>query len=182
MSMSMNELPRIVGSHVLYKGSFFALQCDKLVVKENEQYDYYSLIGPPISVMVIATDSDNNIVLNWEYRHPVKQVLLSCPGGILDFEEPPLICAARELYEETGFVAENYEIMGESFPFPGVCNQKVICARAYNARKKGEPQRENSEFIQTELFSKERLKNSLLKGTPVDGLLLTALFLANLYT
>lgn len=93
-------------------------------------------------------------------------------------DESPTACAQRELLEETGFKAEHFEIMGESYPFPGICTQKIIYVRAYNAVLSGPKQLEHAEFIETELFTPDKLKKTLKNKTPTDGLLLTSLFFA----
>lgn len=175
--MSLNELPEVVSSETVYT-SFFQIKKETLKLSNQKNYDYYILEPSPFSVMVLATTPYNEYVLNWEYRHPVKHVLLSCPGGVLYENETPETCAERELLEETGYSAESFEIMGETHPFPGICSQKTYFVRAYNAVQSGPSQLEAAEWIETELFSPEKLKKKLESKTPTDGLLLTALFFA----
>jgi ADP-ribose pyrophosphatase len=174
--MSLNELPRVVETQLVVEESFFKLRKDRLQIPHHDEYDYYTLEGPPFAVMVLATTAQNDYVLNWEYRHPVKAIVLSCPGGILHSDEPPVVCAQRELLEETGFIAERFQVMGQSHPLPGICTQKVIFVRAYNARFSAPQQLEPAEFIETELFTPQKLQQTLKRDIAIDGLLLTALF------
>ena len=55
---------------------------------------------------VIPLLPDGNIILVKQYRYPIEKVTLEIPAGKLDKEgEDPLICAERELSEETGYTA-----------------------------------------------------------------------------
>ena len=66
---------------------------------------YTSFTSQPQAVMVIAQTIDKKWVINFEYRCPTRQVLLSLPGGCVDFGEEPLVAAKRELLEETDYSA-----------------------------------------------------------------------------
>ncbi len=174
--MSLNELPSVIDTEILAQEAFFQLRKEKLKIPNQEDYNYYTLVGPPYAVMVLATTAQNDFVLNWEYRHAVRQTLLSCPGGIMHRDETAAECGQRELLEETGYTAEHFEVMGEAFPFPGVCTQKIIYVRAHNAIFSQDKQLEHAELIETELFSQDKLQKALADKVPTDGLLLTALF------
>jgi ADP-ribose pyrophosphatase len=176
------KLPQVIETHILAEESFFQMKKEVLSIPNQSNYSYYTLEAPCYAVMVLATTAQNLYVLNWEYRHPAKQILLSCPGGILNPGETPIECAERELLEETGFRAERFELMGESFPFPGVVTQKTVFVRAFNAVISRPPQLEAAEFIETELFTEEKLNKALKSNTPTDGLLLSALYLGTLIT
>lgn len=178
--MSLNNIPRVLHTTVVHDNDFFQLRKERLELTPHDSYDYYTIEAAPFAVMVIATTPQNEYVLNWEYRHPVKSILLSCPGGIMHAGETPLSCAARELLEETGYEAEHFEIIGEAHPFPGICAQKTIYVRAHNAKFSGPQQLDQMELIEPALFSPEHLKKTLESQIPIDGLLLSALFLASL--
>jgi len=51
---------------------------------------------------------DGRIVLERQYRHPTGKVMIEIPAGKLDPGEAPLVCAQRELLEETGYVAREW--------------------------------------------------------------------------
>lgn len=65
-------------------------------------------IRHPGAVMVIPLLDDGRIVLERQYRHPVRQVLIEFPAGKLDAGEDPLACGQRELLEETGYTAREW--------------------------------------------------------------------------
>lgn len=56
-------------------------------------------------VTVLAISEDGRIPLVRQYRPALDRVTTELPGGLLDSGEPPETCAARELFEETGYRA-----------------------------------------------------------------------------
>lgn len=56
-------------------------------------------------VTVLAISEDGRIPLVRQYRPALDRVTTELPGGLLDSDEPPEACAARELFEETGYRA-----------------------------------------------------------------------------
>ena len=63
-------------------------------------------IKHPGASAVIPLLPDNQIILVKQFRYPVGQVTLEVPAGKLDkVDEDPIVCAERELSEETGYTA-----------------------------------------------------------------------------
>lgn len=63
-------------------------------------------IKHPGASSIIPLLPDNQIILVRQYRYPVAQVTLEVPAGKLDSpDEDPVVCARRELSEETGYTA-----------------------------------------------------------------------------
>ncbi len=170
-----DEIVTVDHCEVVYD-HYFRIEKELLKIPDQDDYTYYTLIGAPVAVMILAKTEDERYVLNREYRHPVREILLSCPGGVKGEDESPLECAERELLEETGFKAESFEIIGESYPFPGVCTQKTVYVTAKNAFDTGKHAREHAEFIlETVLLTHSDIKRSIQNKIPIDGLLLSAL-------
>jgi 8-oxo-dGTP pyrophosphatase MutT (NUDIX family) len=57
-------------------------------------------------VLILPLLTPTDVVMIRNYRFSVGSELLELPAGTLEPPEPPLACAARELEEETGLVAE----------------------------------------------------------------------------
>jgi ADP-ribose pyrophosphatase len=71
-------------------------------------------------VMVIALLEDAQrglqVVLERQFRYPMKRVMIEFPAGKLDPGEDVLACARRELKEETGYSATQWARAGVLHP------------------------------------------------------------------
>ena len=62
-----------------------------------------------VAVIALLDDApDPRLVLVRQHRHPVDKILLELPAGRLEPGEQTLVCAQRELLEETGYVADEW--------------------------------------------------------------------------
>ena len=69
--------------------------------------DFFVNVRPDIA-LVLPITPQQEIVFVRQYRHGVGEVLLELPAGSFNpEEESPELAAARELAEETGYVAES---------------------------------------------------------------------------
>jgi len=74
---------------------------------------------------IVAIDSENNVLLVRQYRKAVEGMLLEIPAGGMEPGEDALVCASRELEEETGFSAERWEELGFFYTSPGFCTEQM---------------------------------------------------------
>ena len=114
-----------VDSETIYVGKIFALRADEVRmprgnIARREVVEHYG------AVAVLAMDDDNNIVMVYQYRHPVGRRLWELPAGLLDLGgEPPHITAARELKEEAGLSAQNWRVLVDLVSAPGFSDESV---------------------------------------------------------
>ncbi|HVZ42915.1 MAG TPA: NUDIX hydrolase [Ramlibacter sp.] len=100
-----------VATEELLKASFLHVVRDTVRLP-NGRTSTREYILHPGAVMVIPLLDDGRIVLERQYRHPVKGVLVEFPAGKLDAGEDHLACAKRELLEETGYAAREWALAG----------------------------------------------------------------------
>jgi len=79
----------------------------------------------PGGAAVVALDDDNRVCLLRQFRHAAGGWLTELPAGKLDGGEPPLECAQRELAEEAGVTARQWDKLGECFSSPGVLTEVI---------------------------------------------------------
>lgn len=70
----------------------------------------------PGAVMIVPLLDDGRVVLELQYRYPIGKVMLEFPAGKLDVGESSLVCAQRELREETGYTASEWAYAGTIHP------------------------------------------------------------------
>ncbi|MDR1824054.1 MAG: NUDIX hydrolase [Bifidobacteriaceae bacterium] len=78
------------------------------------------------AVAVIAIDHQGRVLLQSQYRHPVRRDLWEPPAGLLDVAgEPPVETAQRELFEEADLQAADWRRLIAFFSTPGGCNEVI---------------------------------------------------------
>ena len=70
----------------------------------------------PGAVAILALLDDGRILLERQYRYPIAKVCMEIPAGKLDPNEDPLVCAQRELEEETGYSASKWSYIRRIHP------------------------------------------------------------------
>jgi len=73
----------------------------------------------------VAAVRDGKLCLGKQWRVALGRMTLEIPAGKIDPGEDPAVCAARELAEETGLVAESLEFVASSAGAPGFTNERT---------------------------------------------------------
>jgi ADP-ribose pyrophosphatase len=67
-----------------------------------------------------------DVLLVRQFRPAIRDSLTEIPAGVLDVDgEDPLACAARELFEETGYRHEGIEFMGGTYSSAGFSDEYI---------------------------------------------------------
>jgi 8-oxo-dGTP pyrophosphatase MutT (NUDIX family) len=114
-------------------------------------------------VNIIPLTKDNQVVLIRQYRAGIDQITIEIPGGIIDEkDEGPLQTAARELEEESGYIAKSLEILGFVHPNPSFMTNKCYFILARDVEPKVQINFDPSEYIETFLVPLEKIPQILL--------------------
>lgn len=82
----------------------------------------------PGAVGIMALDDDERILFVRQYRHPVGFLLWEPPAGLMDLAgESALATAQRELVEEGGVVAGQWNVLADWFNSPGGSTEAFRC-------------------------------------------------------
>lgn len=75
---------------------------------------------------VIPLDDEGNVTLVRQHRVVIDTFTWEIPAGKLDSkDEEGLVCAKRELEEETGLKAEKWDFLNKIITTPGFCTEKI---------------------------------------------------------
>lgn len=75
---------------------------------------------------VVPVDADGNVTLVRQYRVAMGEIMMEIPAGKKDdISEDSLVCARRELEEETGLTAQNWHLLCDARMSPGFLTEQV---------------------------------------------------------
>ena len=147
MSNPKKLVEKLLSSKKLFKGSFFEVTHDIVELPDGKTASREYIIHNG-AVAIIAITKNNNIVIERQYRHPVRQIMLEIPAGKLEINEDPLEAAKRELSEETGYSASNWIELGSCLPCIGYSSEKITYYLATELNL-GSTHLDEGEFVET---------------------------------
>ena len=99
----------------IYGGIFLKMKRDKVSLPDGQEAVREYLTHPG-AVAIVALLDDGRVLLERQYRYPIAKVCIEIPAGKLDSNEDHLLCAQRELEEETGYSAKKWSYIRRIHP------------------------------------------------------------------
>jgi ADP-ribose pyrophosphatase len=109
---------------VLYRGKVFDLIVDQVAYPSGAT-GVREIARHPGGAVVVPMIDDGRLILVEQLRYPLGRRLLELPAGKLGPGEDPETAAARELTEETGWIAGQLEKLTTIFTTPGFCDEEL---------------------------------------------------------
>ncbi|MAT57211.1 MAG: NUDIX hydrolase [Melioribacteraceae bacterium] len=166
---------KIIESNIIHKGKVFDLRIDNIVYDSGNKGIREVAIHNGGAVVVPVLDN-GNIVLVKQFRYPFEKFLLELPAGKLDLNEDPLVCARRELIEETGYRSSSFVKLGSISTTPGFCTEILHIYLAENL-KSGNHDREEGEYgMEVFSYPLEQVKEMISAGDIIDAKTIAGIF------
>jgi len=168
---------RIVKSEVIFRGKVFNTIVNQIEYESGNKA-VREVAEHPGGAVVVPLTSDGKIVMVTQHRFPMNEVLLELPAGKLNKDENPLVCAVRELEEETGYKSDNVTELGSIYTTPGYSTEKLWIYLAKDL-KPGDHNREEGEFgMEVFELSLDEIEDKIYKGEIVDSKTICGIYLA----
>lgn len=172
----LRELP--VGRIELLKGHFLHVVRDTVRLPTGREATREYVLHPG-AVMVIAQLDDGRVVMERQYRHPMRDVIVEFPAGKLDAGEGSLNCAKRELQEETGYSAQEWAFAGRLAPTIAYSDE-IIDIWFARGLTLGERRLDEGEFLDVFVATPDEVLAGCQSGAIIDcKTLVGALWLQN---
>jgi len=122
----------------VYQGKVLKLNIERVELPNGTVVEL-EIAHHPGGAVIVALDADERVCLLRQFRHAAGGWITELPAGKIDNREPPLECARRELAEEAGVTAGQWEPLGQLFSSPGVLTEiiHVYLARGLAACEAG---------------------------------------------
>lgn len=171
-----------LGSQELMQGGFLHAFRDQVRLPDGST-SYREYLRHPGAVMIIplleGEDGALQLVLERQYRYPIRQAIIEFPAGKLDEGEAPLVCAQRELLEETGYRAREWARAGLLHPTVSYSTEfiEIWFARGLSL---GQRKLDEGEFLEVFTATPQQLHDWCREGRITDGkTLIGALWVQN---
>jgi ADP-ribose pyrophosphatase len=173
----MSNPYEVIRHDVLYEGRVFTIVRDE--VRHDSGYDSVrEVVVHAGGAVIVAIDSDGQVVLIRQFRYPLGEEIMELPAGKLDEGEDPLLCAQRELREETGCSAAQWEKLTAMATTPGFCSEVLHVYLARELRDGMQALEQGEESIAVFRVPLREALSMCADGRIRDGKTITGLALA----
>lgn len=114
----MAHFETLLHSREIFRGRILRLTQDTVEL-ENGKQSLREVIHHPGGVGVVPLTADGQVYMVRQFRYPFGRELLEIPAGKLERGEDPELCGRRELREECGLEAAQWQSLGAVYPSVG---------------------------------------------------------------
>ena len=162
---------RRIGRELKFKGAILEFYQDTMEIDgaDGTHTAVWDFIRHKGAAAVVPVLPDGRILMVRQYRNALERYTLEIPAGALDEEnEPGIICAARELEEETGYRSENLTKLVTLRTTVAFCNERIEIYTAENLIPSHQHLDED-EFIELGAYTLEELQEKIFTGEIEDA-------------
>jgi ADP-ribose pyrophosphatase len=155
-------------STLIYSGRVFRVEQDCVTLPHGRTVAM-DVVRHRGSVVLVPQPSAREVVLIRQYRYVIGRWIWELPAGSLEPNEPPARAARRECVEEIGLRPAHLERLGEFFPTPGFCDERMIfyrCTGLVRPRRPGP--RDPDEQIEPQTYTLRQAWALVSRGEIVD--------------
>ncbi|UCV07104.1 NUDIX domain-containing protein [Dechloromonas denitrificans] len=175
MSHDAHLIESEISSTTVFKGALLEVRKDQVLLPNGKE-SIREYIVHPGAVVVLAFLKNGNLLFERQFRYPLRRVFLELPAGKIDPGEAIIDTARRELLEETGYTASEWEYLGVMHPCIGYSDERIEIFSARGLHLAGEKQLDHNEFLEVVELSPEAARQAVWSGQITDAKTVTALF------
>lgn len=166
---------RVNRTNILRNGRVFDITLENVTFDNDFTVDLEIIRHPGASAIVPLTQ-DGRVVMLKQYRHAIGAYIWEIPAGTFNGQEDPLVCARRELTEETGYRAETWERLGSVTPVPGYSDERI---QIYLAREltPASQHLDKDEFLEVHTIPLTHVVQMIVAGEIQDAKTVMGIFL-----
>lgn len=116
MSRDNRVWQRLSSTLLLDRRPWFRVFGDRVRLPSGREIDGFLRIDSRSYAVIFAVSEDDLVLFVEGYKYGPDRVILQLPAGYLEDGEAPEECARRELLEETGYTASDWDFLGTYCP------------------------------------------------------------------
>jgi ADP-ribose pyrophosphatase len=155
-----------VSGEDIYGGIFLKMKRDQVRLPDG-QLAAREYLTHPGAVAVVALLDDGRVLLERQYRYPIAKACIEIPAGKLEIGEDHLLCAQRELEEETGYTAKKWSYIRRIHPVISYSTELIDIYLA-EGLVPGENKLDDEEFLDVFAAPLEQLLDWVEQGEITD--------------
>lgn len=167
-----------LSSRTIFENAWMQVLEDHVINPGGGENLYGHVHFKNLAVAIIALDDANNTWLVGQDRYTLGEYSWELPMGGAPLEEPPLEAAKRELQEETGIRAANWEELMRLHPSNSITDELGIAYVASDLSF-GETQFEETEDLEIRKLPLKEAVGMVLDGEITDAISAAALLRIN---
>lgn len=139
---------RVLSTETVLDSPWLKVRADRCVTAEGHEVSPYYVLEYPDWALVIATDTEGQLILVKQYRHGAGVISTELPcGGIDKSDADPIAAGQRELLEETGYGGGQWTYLGRLAANPATQTNYCHIVLAAGVGKIAEPVEDAAEKL-----------------------------------
>lgn len=175
MSQDLDLLETQITSESVFKGVLLHVKKDEVALP-NGKTSVREYIVHPGAVVILAKLPNGKLLFERQFRYPLGRVFLELPAGKIDAGESVLHTAIRELREETGYSATDWQHLGVMHPCIGYSDERIEIFSADGLVCEGEKELDDNEFLEIVELTPAEARAAVFSGEITDAKTITALY------
>lgn len=178
--MSVNDWsPQRLKERLYYQGRKFRFEVSHWRLPNGIEREWECIRHPGGALAVPITPEGKFVLVN-QYRFALKQRLLEFPAGTVESEEQAAETIKRELAEETGYRAHQWQTLGKFSLAPGYSDEFIYAFLATELERLATPpEQDEDEDIEIALYTWQDLEKLIHTGEAnLDAKSITSYYLA----
>lgn len=135
-----------IASKTVFRGRLLHVFRDHVCLPDGRE-STREYLKHPGAVVILPLFDNGDVLLERQHRYPLHRDFIEFPAGKIDPGESDLLCARRELEEETGYAAQEWREVTTIYPCIGYSDERLAfyLARGLEPGKHG---RDHDEFLE----------------------------------
>jgi ADP-ribose pyrophosphatase len=135
-----------ISSELVFDGKLLKVRRDRVRLPDHGTAER-EYIQHPGAAMIIAPLDSGELLMERQYRYPLRREMIELPAGKIDPGEPPLETAKRELREETGYTASDWRHVATIHLAIGYSDERIEIFLARGLKHEG-AKLDDEEFLE----------------------------------